>query len=222
MWRRLGSSMRYVESTRGKVTIRTLLPGEESQVGEVIGDSHSTYPSFTHLFPDPDRRTRVLRALMRGVARDARPFGAVSVAMAGDRMVGAAVWLPPGQFPWSPWRKLRAGGTFLPVLWAGRGSLRRFFALGKNAELASPHESHWYLQVLGIRKEAQGRGLGTRLLQPVLSRADQEGTLCYLETADPANLAFYERLGFHFDRRLQLIPGGPPHYAMRRPPEGRP
>lgn len=109
--------------------------------------------------------------------------------------------------------------VFLPLLWQTRGSTSDFFALGANSDKATPPEPHWYLQVLGIRREAQGQGLGSRLLRPVLARADRDGLPCYLETADPANLAFYARFGFELARRVQLIPDGPPHYSMRRPPQ---
>jgi GNAT superfamily N-acetyltransferase len=75
--------------------------------------------------------------------------------------------------------------------------------------------------VLGIRREAQGQGLSTRLLRRVLTQADQNGVLCYLETTDRASLDFYRRFGFEFDRPHQLTPDGPPHYSMRRPPQTR-
>ena len=42
----------------------------------------------------------------------------------------------------------------------------------------------------------QGRGVGGKLLQPVLQRADASRTACYLETEAERNLAFYERHGF--------------------------
>lgn len=202
-----------------ETTIRTLSRGEAALVGDVVADSHADYPAFTYLFPDRLQRRRVLQRLMTGVARDAYPFGEVHVAVQDERMLGVAVWLPPGRFPWTPWRKLKASSTFLPLLWQTPPSTSEFFALGANAEEAAPSEPHWNLQVLGIRRKAQGQGLGGRLLQPVLAQADLEGVLCYLETADPDNLDFYQRFGFEFDRRHQLIPDGPPHYSMRRPPQ---
>jgi ribosomal protein S18 acetylase RimI-like enzyme len=204
-----------------ETTIRPLAADEAPMVGDVIADSHGDYPAFTHLFPDPAQRRRVLRRLMTGAARDASAFGAVTVAVQGERMLGTAVWLPPGAFPWTSWRKLKASTNFLPLLWQTRGATSEFFALGANAEKAAPAEPHWNLQVLGIRREAQGQGLGSQLLQPVLSRADRDGVPCYLETADPANLPFYQRFGFEFDRRHQLITDGPTHYSMRRPPQNR-
>lgn len=202
--------------------VRPLRRGEAGMAGEVLADSHADYPSFAHVFPDPSRRREILRSLFAGVARDAVPFGTVDGAWVGPRMVGVAVWLPPGAFPWSAARKVRATPIFLPVAWRAPTRARGFFALGANAERAFPADApHWYLEVLGVRADAQGQGLGRRLLQAGLARVDASGVAGYLETADHANLAFYEGFGFTFERELQLVPGGPPHWAMRRPATGR-
>ncbi len=51
--------------------------------------------------------------------------------------------------------------------------------------------------VLGVAPEAQGKGLARAFLQPMIDRADAAGLPCYLETANGANIPFYERMGFH-------------------------
>ena len=55
---------------------------------------------------------------------------------------------------------------------------------------------HWYLMLLGVDPAGQRRGLGGRLLKPALDRADAEGSMCYLETAQPDNIPFYRKHGF--------------------------
>jgi GNAT superfamily N-acetyltransferase len=50
--------------------------------------------------------------------------------------------------------------------------------------------------VVGVIPPRQGQGFGRALLRPVLDRADAEGLPCYLETAQPGNVAFYQKLGF--------------------------
>ena len=175
---------------REPVTIRALGRREAHLVGAVIADSHAAYPAFTHLFPDPVQRGHVLRSLMTISASDARRNGTVTVAESGGQLLGAAVWLAPGRFPWSVGRKVMTSGAFVTLWWQARGSASALFELGGNAEAAAPAEPHWSLQVLGVRAGAQGRGLGTRLLQPILARADQNRVICHLHTADPANVAF--------------------------------
>ncbi len=57
-------------------------------------------------------------------------------------------------------------------------------------------EPHWYVMVVGVAPAFQGQGLGRALLQPMLDRAAADGVPCYLETTQPRNVTFYERLGF--------------------------
>lgn len=95
--------------------------------------------------------------------------------------------------------------------------MRRGTALRRNcANVKRVHatERHRYLVVAGVRPAAQRRWLGSLLMQQGLTR--QIGIAClYLETADPANVAYYERFGFSvIDHALELVPGGPAHVAM--------
>jgi GNAT superfamily N-acetyltransferase len=54
----------------------------------------------------------------------------------------------------------------------------------------------WYLSIVAIAPEAQGRGLGARLLEPTLAEADAAAADSYLETFSRQSSPFYERLGF--------------------------
>lgn len=198
-----------------------LTRGRARAAGEALAASHAEYPAFRHVFPDPRRRARALRPFFTATVADAVPFESVYAAVEGSHVLGVAAWLPPGAFPWSRWRKARATPAFLRVLAADPRAFPTFARLGANAERAHPEEPHWFLEVLGIRPEAQRQGWGTRLVQPALDRADAAGVPCALETSDPANVAFYERFGFVvFKEALALVPGGPGHVAMRRPARG--
>src|SRR5579862_9432585 len=53
-----------------------------------------------------------------------------------------------------------------------------------------------YLRTLGVEPECQSRGLGSRLVERVLSTAPTSVPI-YLETAKETNLGFYARHGFH-------------------------
>lgn len=57
-------------------------------------------------------------------------------------------------------------------------------------------ERDWYLSILGILPEFQGKGLGADLVQPILQQADEAGIATYLETFTPRNMSFYQRLGY--------------------------
>ena len=109
----------------------------------------------------------------------------------------------------------------LRVLAADPRNFPKFMRYGTNAERAHPADRHWYLVVAGVRPEAQRQGLGSRLMRQELATADSDGIPVYLETANRANVAYYERFGFTvIDQALELVPGGPAHVAMRRPVGG--
>jgi GNAT superfamily N-acetyltransferase len=155
--------------------------------------------------------------------RDAIPYGAVLAATHGDRVDATAVWLPPGGFPWTLRRKLRAAPSLARVMVAAPRSFPTFMRYGANIEANHRDEQHWYLVVLSVRPEYQRRGLGSALVEPILDRADRDALPCRLETSDPANVAFYQRFGFEvIDPAFPAIPGGPALTTMRRPQAAHP
>jgi len=78
------------------------------------------------------------------------------------------------------------------------GMAERMAVYDKIAEKSMPAAPHYYLGVLGADPAVQGRGIGRQLLQAFCdqSAADALSAGVALETANPANVRFYERAGF--------------------------
>ncbi|WP_321951969.1 GNAT family N-acetyltransferase [Paraburkholderia bannensis] len=74
----------------------------------------------------------------------------------------------------------------------------------------------WYLSILGVQPAARGRRLAHDLLQLTLSRADQTGATCFLETFNPLSLPFYRRLGFEAELRCVEPVTGSDYWLMAR------
>jgi ribosomal protein S18 acetylase RimI-like enzyme len=128
----------------------------------------------------------------------------------------AALWAPPGLWR-TTWREdlALARAATRPRL-AARLPLVVTGLLG--VERSHPREPpHWYLAVLGTDPDAQGRGLGSAALHPVLERCDADGVGAYLESSKERNIDFYARHGFRVMRELRL-PLGPPVWPMWREP----
>jgi GNAT superfamily N-acetyltransferase len=92
--------------------------------------------------------------------------------------------------------------------------LRALMAL----EARHPPEPHYYLAFVGVAPEWQGRGLGSRVLEPVLQRCDSEGMPAFLEASTARNRALYERHGFAVTEEFTLGRGAPPQWRMWRDP----
>lgn len=77
----------------------------------------------------------------------------------------------------------------------------------------------WYLYNLSIKKEAQGKGIASKLLRPMLYFCDQEQMKCYLETNKEGNVSLYEHYGFTLEEKDKVPKSDVWHYAMTRQPK---
>ena len=54
----------------------------------------------------------------------------------------------------------------------------------------------WYLGSLGVAADRQSQGLGAKVVSKMLDRCDRQNITACLESSNPRNVSFYERLGF--------------------------
>lgn len=80
----------------------------------------------------------------------------------------------------------------------------------------------WYLSILGIRPDCQGRGMGKTLMLPVLEKADARGRAMYAESFTPENFGFYKRLGFHTAKTVNEPVTGSNYAILVRPAKRQP
>ncbi|MFO0919101.1 MAG: GNAT family N-acetyltransferase [Planctomycetaceae bacterium] len=174
------------------------------------------YPAMVFANPDAARRRRGVFTLYSAILRDSFPYGEVYTS---EHVEGIAAWLPPGvDLPSLP-REIRAGFVGLPFTfgWTAFWRLIAIDTCARRLHHKYVTEPHWFLATLGVDPAHQGQGIGSAVLQPVLNRADQERTLCYLETHRPENVRLYERHGFEVQELHQSV-HLPPIWAMLRKP----
>ena len=114
------------------------------------------------------------------------------------------------------------GGLSL-ILHSGPGIIGRLltyetYAMNLKKEFTDNYD--WYLYNLSIKKEAQGKGIASKLMRPMLQFCDDERMVAYLETNKEGNVGLYQHYGFDLMKE-ELIPKTPVvHYAMVRHPKG--
>jgi ribosomal protein S18 acetylase RimI-like enzyme len=79
----------------------------------------------------------------------------------------------------------------------------------------------WTPATVGDAVYGLGFSLGRALLQPVTARAAARDQPCYLETAQPQNIAFYEHLGFRVLADIVDPASGLRMWTFRRDPPAR-
>jgi ribosomal protein S18 acetylase RimI-like enzyme len=128
--------------------------------------------------------------------------------------VGGALWAPPDR-----WKVSAREQVELLVRLVGNLGPHTPRVLGGLHDIESHHPSdpHFYLAVLGVDPSAQGQGMGSALMGPVLRACDVDGVPAYLESSKERNVDFYARHGFRVTEELRL-PSGPPVWLMWREP----
>lgn len=191
------------------------------EAGQALGRAFHDYPVAKWCCPDEAKRVPRLKWYMTFAVRYGHTYGGEVYITAG-RVDGAAIWLPPGEFPMGNFRLLRAGMILAPLR-LGPAVLARFMRYSDYVEQLHRQDTpprHWYLQRLGVEPSRQGQGIGSALMEPVLARADADGLPCYLETEDARNLPLYRRHGFEVMTEGDVPKGAPHVWTMVRPPRG--
>jgi GNAT superfamily N-acetyltransferase len=144
---------------------------------------------------DTARRKQVLESYFEYSLLEAERTGRLVVSPASE--AGAALWQLP-QDPEAAAVESDAKMDFMSTLFGPRGTDRYHRILEfMEAQMHGliPADA-WYLSILGVHPNAQGRGTGARLLAPTMQEANDAGVSCYLETFGDRGLPFYERVGF--------------------------
>lgn len=194
--------------------VRQATAADLPRVCESLRKAFSDDPVMSHVLPPTIRnREKRLAGLMGMEARSAIADGTVWSADGG---AANAIWRAPGKWKLGGMETLRQTPAVLRVL---RGKALHGLAVLNAVEAKHPTEPHWYLATLGTEPEAQGRGLGSSVIAPVLDRCDAEGLPAYLESSKEANIPFYERHGFRVTEELPLPRSGPSVWLMWRDPQ---
>lgn len=163
------------------------------------------------LLPDDGDRQRRAPSFYTAVLAHLAPVATILTTEAHD---GVALWQQPNtQRPGFAAEMLYS----LRMLAALRAGARRGLRLVAAVEAAHPRTQHWYLSILGIEPERQGRGFGSQLMHPILQHCDREGIAAYLESSKEANIPFYRKLGFEVTGEIRIA-DGPTLWPMARTP----
>ncbi|EGD88925.2 hypothetical protein H112_03842 [Trichophyton rubrum D6] len=165
--------------------------------------SASDMPDDQKGLQEPHERT----SLLRDKSSSASPA----------RVVGVAMWLlpqprskPDSWFTYFQTWLLSFRQLLTNIRFMGRGGLRvQRYRIWKEAqanvqdELWTDERGYYFCNVVAVRPEVHGKGIGRQLVNIVTQQADEEGINCYLESSKQVpNIQIYERFGFKLIRDM--------------------
>lgn len=167
----------------------------ERAPARILGLAFAEDPLWSWILPDPAGRAERLTLVFDTLLRVRESCGDRVVSREGT----AALWSPPG----APRDGLVETVRMLPGLLRGvGGGIGRLAQAAALFERERPSAPHGYLALLGTAPEARRRGTASGVVRELLEGCP----LAWLETENPANVVFYERLGFEVRRTAILGP----------------
>lgn len=187
------------------------------RLAEVAADAYQDYPLHNWITKgkyDAKASRLIMQITLKTMTRDALIYAD------SEELNGFAVWLPFG-FSGSKTIPFLLNGGLSLILHSGLGIIGRLLTYESYAmNLKKTFTDHydWYLYNLSIRKDAQGRGLASKLMRPMLDFCDAEKMVAYLETNKASNVELYRHYGFDLMKEEVIPKTSVMHYAMVRNP----
>ncbi|MFQ1001007.1 GNAT family N-acetyltransferase [Modestobacter sp. SSW1-42] len=179
-----------------------------AEIRTLLARAYVADPLLTWVFQDDEDRLEATAAWLGVSVERHLEVGEVEHVREDGELAAVALWRrpgtvlagPPGQLP-------TAGGLLQAIVGADRAA---DIAAGFAAAPRLPDDvPAAYLHFLAVAPDAQGRGLGGRLLDRVVARTRADGVLLRLDTTNPANLPFYRAHGLVVRAEERLGPTGP-------------
>ncbi|NJR20899.1 MAG: GNAT family N-acetyltransferase [Richelia sp. CSU_2_1] len=194
-----------------------------ASASEIAAKAFENDPVFAYLTPENrELRLQALTWLMGKAIEYCIPHNNVYTT---PDLQGIAGWLPPYQFSSDPFQLLQLVMQLqlynLPFKcgWNRAGRWLAFLSASEQAHQQDMGDRpHWYLELMVVNPASQGKGIGSRLLQPGLDRADRDGLPCYVVTFTEQAVRFYQKNGFEILRNQKLSPNTPPFWTLKRNP----
>ena len=185
----------HMINSSGEDTIR-LGRSHSKRAAEVLVRAFWNHPPLQYYFPDEAERERIAPYFFSLSVLNVLRYGEVHAT--SPDLEGIALWLPSDSYPVTVWRLLRSVPPS-EILSFGRYGGSRMRELGQYIDEVhgrlAPFK-HWFLQAIGVDPQFQGQGHAGKLLRRMLTRIDEAGLPCYLETLEEQNVGLYEHFGF--------------------------
>ncbi len=78
------------------------------------------------------------------------------------------------------------------------------------------NQPYWYLDVVIVNPEHQGKGFASQLIKPILLEAEKNHQEVYLETQNKNNILIYDKYGFSLIKEIKLPNTDIIQYCMKK------
>lgn len=175
-----------------------------SLVAKIFSKAMCDDPLHEYFFPKPGTREKKIYSLYKYMVR----MNYLNAYRTSESFEGVVLWEKPFEHEFKVSFKDFVIGSSL-VYKIGLPSLIRMMKYQKWSERLKKEnisDPFWYLSVVIVDPNHQGKGFASKLIKPILTIADDSEHKVYLETQNVNNVPIYENYGFKI-ASVQAIPG---------------
>lgn len=172
---------------------------DKSHVVHILEQAFASNPSVNYSIPQDARRSQRLRGLVQYSFEVCHEFG--EIYLSDDRNACALLVCPEKKH--ITWTAIKRD---VLLIFRSVGLSKVKALLDREAKIKALHPSglHYHLWYIGVWPNCQQQGIGTQLLQEIITLARQNGRSIYLETSVPMNISWYQKAGFEVFHELDL------------------
>ncbi len=175
------------------------------KAGEVASRAYiEVQEPYYFVFDNPNKRLKNYHYLCDFPIRYCVKYGEAYAP--SSKIEGVAGWAFFQQYKIKAWQAIRSG--FLNTVFrTSGGSLKKILSIinfqGK-LHKRNINIPHWCFFILAIDPVHQGNRYASKLIRPMLSKIDEVGYSCYLDTASEKNVSIYQHFGFEIVEETML------------------
>jgi hypothetical protein len=169
-------------------------------------------PGLSWIWPERADRLQRLPYFFKAIVKGTVSNG---IAIHSARSDAVSLWRQPGKIDPTRFEILRGLPSMAKAFRSGRERAQLMSATLKANRPANI--AWWYLQFIGVRPAAQGTGLGGAAIRAGLHLARKARMPVYVEVMNPANLGYYQHVGFKTIVEFDIPDAGPHVWAMLSP-----
>jgi ribosomal protein S18 acetylase RimI-like enzyme len=205
------------QEIRESSEVRPLILSDVVQAARVISHAFVDDPLCAFMLPSQRSRMETLQKFFRA-------YGEIYIQNQlgygiGEPLKGIAFWINPSVPDVS--MSIKSVGLFIPLLFTQYpfGYLKAKKVLNKIDFLHHKYASdaHYYLDNIAVLPSEQGKGYSSKLIRPILEKADVERRIVYTDTVTLKNVGYYEHFGFQCMEECLVESTGITIWSLRRP-----
>ncbi|KAG2186941.1 hypothetical protein INT44_003169 [Umbelopsis vinacea] len=180
------------------INVRPVIKGAINEAGHTLADAYANNPLLSWIVnplkeesKQHDIRYLLFKAAVNSASLQSRDF-----AIQVDGCKGVCVWSTnQQQLSFAKilgWKITKMAN--LSVAMRINMTLQQF--LDKSKKRIMKTEPHIYINYMGVLPQERNKGLGTALIQYVISKAEEAHLPIYIIVSDKTSVPFFEKLGF--------------------------